>query len=84
MKKIYSVFTLLVVALAGLSLTACSNNDLDTDQFQGGAHFFLVRGTVDHSLDREGDDDTQDDGQKVADEGKDPVSHRLACFVGSV
>lgn len=36
MKKIYSVFTLLVVALAGLSLTACSNNDLDTDQFQGG------------------------------------------------
>lgn len=36
MKKIYSVFTLLVVALAGLSLTACSNDDLDTDQFQGG------------------------------------------------
>ena len=36
MKKIYSVFTLLVVALAGLSLTACSNDDLDTDQYKGG------------------------------------------------
>ena len=36
MKSIKNIFTLLVVALAGLSLTACSNNDLDTDQFQGG------------------------------------------------
>ncbi len=36
MKKIKNIFTLLVVALAGLSLTACSNDDLDTDQFQGG------------------------------------------------
>ncbi|MBO7591215.1 MAG: hypothetical protein J6T05_06430 [Prevotella sp.] len=36
MKKIYSVFTLLVVALTGLSLTACSNDDLDTQQYKGG------------------------------------------------
>lgn len=36
MKNFKNIFTLLVVALAGLSLTACSNNDLDTDQFQGG------------------------------------------------
>ena len=33
MKKIYSVFTLLVMALMGLSLTACRNDDnLDTNQ----------------------------------------------------
>ena len=37
MKKIYSVFTLLVMALMGLSLTACSNDDnLDTNQYKGG------------------------------------------------
>ena len=36
MKKIKNIYTLLVVALAGLSLTACSNDDLDTNQFQGG------------------------------------------------
>ena len=36
MKKIYNVITLLVVALMGLSLTACSNDDLDTNQYQGG------------------------------------------------
>ena len=33
MKKIYSFFTMLVVALMGLSLTACSNDDLSTDQY---------------------------------------------------
>ncbi len=36
MKKMKNIFTLLVVALAGLSLTACSNDDLDTNQYQGG------------------------------------------------
>lgn len=36
MKKIKSIITLLVVALAGLSLTACSNDDLGTNQYQGG------------------------------------------------
>ena len=36
MKQIKNIFTLLVVALAGLSLTACSNDDLDTNQFKGG------------------------------------------------
>jgi len=36
MKKIKNIFTLLVVALAGLSLTACSNDDLGTNQYQGG------------------------------------------------
>ena len=36
MKKIKNIFSLLVVALAGLSLTACSNDDLDTNQYQGG------------------------------------------------
>ena len=36
MKKLNNIFTLLVVALAGLSLTACSNNDLDTDQYTDG------------------------------------------------
>ena len=35
MKNIKNIFTLLVVALAGLSLTACSNDDLDTNQYQG-------------------------------------------------
>ena len=35
MKKIYNVFTLLVVALMGLSLTACSNDNLDTNQYKG-------------------------------------------------
>lgn len=33
MKKIKNIFTLLVVALAGLSLTACSEDDLDTNPF---------------------------------------------------
>lgn len=36
MKKINQILTLLVVALVGLSLTACSNDDLDTDQYTGG------------------------------------------------
>ena len=36
MKKFKNIFTLLVVALVGLSLTACSNDDLDTNQYQGG------------------------------------------------
>ena len=36
MKKIKNIFALLVVALAGLSLTACSSDDLDTNQYQGG------------------------------------------------
>lgn len=36
MKKIYNIFTLLVIALMGLSLTACSEDDLDTNQFGGG------------------------------------------------
>lgn len=36
MKKIYSIFTLLVIALVGLSLTGCSEDDLDTNQFGGG------------------------------------------------
>lgn len=36
MKKINNIFTLLVMALMGLSLTACSNDDLDTNQYQGG------------------------------------------------
>ena len=36
MKKIYSIFTLLVVALIGLSLTACSSDDLNTNQYKGG------------------------------------------------
>ena len=33
MKKIYNVFTLLVVALVGLSLTACSEDDYDTNPY---------------------------------------------------
>ena len=37
MKKIYSLYTLLVMALVGLSLTACSNDDdLNTNQYRGG------------------------------------------------
>ena len=36
MKKIKNLFSLLVVALIGLSLTACSNDDLGTNQYQGG------------------------------------------------
>jgi len=36
MKKIYNIFTLLAVALLGLSLTACSKDDLGTNQYQGG------------------------------------------------
>ena len=35
MKKIYNVFILLVVALMGLSLAACSNDNLDTNQYKG-------------------------------------------------
>ncbi|MCQ2245686.1 MAG: hypothetical protein MJZ69_02720 [Bacteroidaceae bacterium] len=34
MKKIYNLFTLLLVALFGLSMTGCSNDDLNTNQFQ--------------------------------------------------
>lgn len=36
MKNIKNILTLLVMALVGLSLTACSNDDLDTNQYQGG------------------------------------------------
>lgn len=36
MKNFKSIFTLLVTALVGLSLTACSNDDLDTNQYRGG------------------------------------------------
>ena len=36
MKRLNHIFTLLVVALAGLSLTACSNDDLNTDQYTDG------------------------------------------------
>lgn len=36
MKKINNIFTLLVMAFMGLSLAACSNDDLDTNQYQGG------------------------------------------------
>ena len=36
MKKLKNIFSLLVVALIGLSLTACSNDDLGTNQYQGG------------------------------------------------
>ena len=36
MKKIKNIFTLLVVALIGLSLTACSKDELDTNQYKGG------------------------------------------------
>lgn len=36
MKNIKNIFTLLVIALAGLSLTACSEDNLDTNQYKGG------------------------------------------------
>ena len=36
MKSIKNIFALLMMALVGLSLTACSNDDLDTNQYQGG------------------------------------------------
>ena len=36
MKNMKNIITLLVVALMGLSLTACSNDDLDTNQYKGG------------------------------------------------
>lgn len=36
MKKYQNIFALLVIALMGLSLTACSNDDLDTNQYVGG------------------------------------------------
>ena len=36
MKKLKYIFALAVTALAGLSLTACSEDDLDTNQYQGG------------------------------------------------
>lgn len=38
MKKIKNILALLVVALLGLSLTACSEDDLDTNQYQKGVH----------------------------------------------
>lgn len=38
MKKIKNILALLVVALMGLSLTACSEDDLDTNQYQQGVH----------------------------------------------
>jgi len=36
MKKIKNIITLLVVALIGLSLAACSKDNLDTNQYKGG------------------------------------------------
>ena len=33
MNKLYKVFSLLVVALVGLSLTGCSEDDLDTNPY---------------------------------------------------
>lgn len=36
MKNIKNIFTLLVVALVGLSMTACSEDNLDTNQYKGG------------------------------------------------
>lgn len=38
MKKIKNILALLVVALMGLSLTACSEDDFDTNQYQKGVH----------------------------------------------
>lgn len=38
MKNFKHIFTLLVVALAGLSLTACSEDDLDTNQYKSGVN----------------------------------------------
>lgn len=36
MKNFKYIYTLLVMALVGLSLTACSSDDLDTNQYKGG------------------------------------------------
>lgn len=36
MKKTKNIFALLVLAIIGLSLTACSEDDLDTNQYKGG------------------------------------------------
>ena len=36
MKKTKNIFALLVLAVVGLSLTACSEDDLDTNQYKGG------------------------------------------------
>lgn len=33
MKKHFNIFMLAVIALLGLSLTACNNDDLNTDQY---------------------------------------------------
>ncbi len=37
-KYIYSIITLFVIALSGLSLTACSDDDLATDQYRKGTY----------------------------------------------
>ena len=44
MKKINSLFTLLAIALVGLSLTACSNDDLDTNPYSRGGVNLLAFG----------------------------------------
>ena len=36
MKNFKYIYTLLVMALVGLSLTACSEDNLDTNQYKGG------------------------------------------------
>ena len=36
MKNIKNIFALAMIVLSGLSLTACSSDDLDTNQYQGG------------------------------------------------
>ncbi len=38
MKKIKNILSLLVMALMGLSLAACSSDELDTNQYQDGVH----------------------------------------------
>lgn len=38
MKKIKNILAVLVVALMGLSIAACSKDDLDTNQYQDGVH----------------------------------------------
>ena len=48
MKKIYNVFALLVVALVGLSLTACSEDDYDTNPYNKSGVNLLAFGTVTH------------------------------------